>query len=184
MKVKIGISARHIHLTEEDYNLLFDEPVKAKNPINQPGQFSTKETVTLINGDKKIENVRMIGPTRPYTQVELSKTDAHNLRLDLPVKMSGDLEEAALITIKTEKGQITRKAAIISARHIHVTPEEKEKYGLTKNIYSVKIPGEKGGIMDNVYLSVSEKSYYEMHIDTDDANAFLLNINDEVEILN
>lgn len=184
MKVKTGISARHIHLTEEDYNLLFDEPIEIKNYINQPGQFATTQTVTLINGDRKIENVRMIGPTRPYTQVELSKTDAHILRIDTPIRISGDLKDAVEITIKTEKGEITRKAAITSPRHIHITPSERKEYDLTKDIYSVKINGEKGGIMDNVHISESDKAYYEMHIDTDDANAFLLHNESEVEIIN
>lgn len=184
MKVKIGISARHLHLTKEDYDLLFDEEMNIERPINQPGQYASDKTVTLINGDKKLENIRIIGPLRPYTQVELSKTDAYKLGLTPPIRKSGDLREASSLTIKTQKGEITRNCAIITNRHIHLTPEDREKYGLTKDIYSVKVSGEKGGILDNVHLSESPKSYFEMHIDTDDANAFLLNNNDEVEIIN
>lgn len=184
MKVKIGISARHIHLTEEDYNLLFDEPLTKKVDINQPGQFACNQTVNLINGDKKMENVRIIGPLRPYTQVEISRTDAHKLGLNPPVVMSGHLENAEYIKIETKKATIERKSVILSARHIHITPDERKEFGLEKDVYSVKIPGEKGGIMNNVFISESPNSYYEMHIDTDDANAFLLETNDEVEILN
>lgn len=184
MKVTIGISVKHIHLTKEDYKLLFDEPIKTLKPINQPGQFSSDKTVTIKNGERRIEHVRLIGPCRNYTQVEISKTDAYYLKLNPPVRKSGDLQGAETITIETPKGQITREACIISARHIHVTPEERIKYNFTKDSYSVKILGEKGGTLDNVIISESEKSYYEMHIDTDDANAFLIKPNEEVEILN
>lgn len=184
MKITVGVSLRHVHLTKEDYELLFDEPMKAKNPINQTGQFATTQTVTLKNGDRKIENVRIIGPEREYTQVEISRTDAYALRINPPVTASGHLEEAAEITISTEKGQITRKACIIADRHIHITKEDREKYNLTKDTYSIKITGKKGGTMDNVRISENEESYFEMHIDSDDANAFSLKQNDEVEILN
>ncbi len=183
MKVTVGVSLRHIHLTEEDYNLLFESPMQVKKPINQPGQFSTTQTVTLKNGDRTIENVRIIGPARKYTQVEVSRTDAYKLRLTPPVKASGDLENAEIITITGPLGAITRKACIIADRHIHITPEERKKYGLTKDNYQVKVPGEKGGIFYNVRLSESTNSYYEMHIDSDDANAFNLKQNDEVEII-
>lgn len=183
MKVKTGISARHVHLTEEDYNLLFDEELTVKDDINQPGQFAANQLVTLSNGDKKIENVRIIGPLRPYTQVEISKTDAYKLGLNPPVEMSGHLDNADTITISTPKGSITRKSTIIAARHIHVTPELRKEYNLIKDKYRVKISGIKGGIIDNVYISETKKAYYELHIDTDDANAFLLNNDDEVEII-
>lgn len=183
MKIKVGVSGRHVHLTKEDYKLLFDEPLTVKNPINQPGQFASTQKVTLKNGERTIENVRIIGPERDYTQVEISKTDAYYLKLNPPVKASGDLKGAEQITIIGPKGEITRKSCILADRHIHITPTQRKELNLTKDIYSVEIKGEKGGILHNVHISESENSYYEMHIDTDDANSHNLKQNDEVEIL-
>lgn len=183
MKITVGVSVRHVHLTNEDYNLLFDEPLEEKVKINQPGQFAALQKVTLKNGERILENVRIIGPQRPYTQVEISRTDAYFLKLNPPVRESGDLEDAEEITIIGPKGEITRKAAIIADRHIHITPEQRKEKHLTKNLYDVKIKGEKGGIISNVHIVEREKSYYEMHIDTDDANAHNIKQNDEVEII-
>ena len=183
MKITIGVSLRHIHVTEEDYNLLFDEKMEIKAPIKQPGQFSTIQTVTLKNNDRTIENVRIIGPERSYTQVELSRTDAYYLKLNPPICASGDLKDAEEITIIGPKGQITRKAAIISERHIHVTPEMRQEMNLTKDYYDVKVPCKKGGIFHNVRIAEKPNSAYEMHIDSDEANAFDIKQNDEVEIL-
>ncbi len=183
MKVKVGVSLRHIHLTEEDYSQIFDEELTENRKINQPGQFASNQTVTLQNNDKKIENVRIVGPFRKYTQVEISRTDAYALRLNPPVRKSGDLNGAEEITIIGKTGKITRKACIIADRHIHITKEEREKLNLTKDKYKVKINGERGGILGEVHISENEKSYYEMHIDSDDANAFNLKQNDEVEII-
>ena len=183
MKITVGVSVRHVHLTNEDYNLLFDEQLEEKVKINQPGQFAALQKVTLKNGERILENVRIIGPQRPYTQVEISRTDAYFLKLNPPVRESGDLEDAEEITIVGPKGEITRKAAIIADRHIHITPEQRKEKHLTKDLYDVKIKGEKGGIISNVHIVEREKSYYEMHIDTDDANAHNIKQNDEVEII-
>lgn len=182
MKIKVGVSARHIHITEEDYKILFDEELNVKKYLNQPGEFASDKKVIISNNDKYLP-ATIVGPFRKYTQVEMSRTDAYKLSLDVPVKQSGDLEEAAEITISTEKGSIKRKAAIIPARHIHITKKQREEYGLLNDTYSIKVTGEKGGVFDNVTISESEKSYFELHIDTDDANAFLINSGDEVEII-
>lgn len=183
MKITVGISARHIHLTEEDYNLLFDEPLNIVKKLNQPGEFASDKKVTLKNKDKTIENVRVVGPLRKYTQVELSKSDAYKLGIDPPVNHSGNLQGAEKITIMTGKNQIERNACIIPTRHIHINKELREKYGLTEDKYKVKVSGIKGGILDNVMITEREKSYFEMHIDIDDANALNLKQNDEVEII-
>ena len=183
MKINVGVSLRHIHVTKEDYDLLFDEKMEIKAPINQPGQFSTIQTVTLKNGEREIKNVRIIGPERSYTQVELSRTDAYFLKLNPPVRASGDLADAEKITIIGPKGEITRNACIIAERHIHVTPEIRKELNLTKDYYDVKVSGQKGGIFSNVRVSEKPNSAYEMHIDSDEANAFDIKQNDEVEIL-
>ncbi len=183
MKIKVGVSLRHVHLTKDDYYLLFDEDIKEKVPINQPGQFSAYQTVTIQANDRHLDNVRVIGPFRNYTQVEISRTEAIHLHIKPPVRMSGDLNGAEEITIIGPKGSITRKACILADRHIHITPDERKEYGLNNDVYKVKVSGEKGGIFDNVFIRESEASFFEMHIDSDDANGFDLKQNDEVEII-
>src|SRR5690625_4130241 len=108
MKITIGISARHMHLTKEDYDLLFDEPINKIKDLNQPGEFASDKTVSIKNNDNIIENVRIVGPFRKYTQVELSQSDAYKLKLELPIRQSGDIKDAAKITIFTPKGEIER----------------------------------------------------------------------------
>ena len=183
MKIKVGVSLRHIHLTEEDYNLLFDEEISVKDYLNQPGQFSANQIVTIENNNKKLDKVRVIGPCRDYTQVEISRTDAYFLGMNPLVKSSGDLENAEEITIIGPKGTIKRKACIIADRHIHITKEDREKYGLKEDIYEIKVSGEKGGILSNVKIKEAPNSYFELHLDPDDANAFNIKQNDEVEII-
>lgn len=174
---------RHVHLTEEDYNLLFDEPLTKKVDINQPGQFAANQTVTIKNEDKEIDNVRIVGPFRKYTQVEISRTEAYSLKLDPPIRSAGNLEGASKITIIGPKGSIERESAIIIDRHIHITKEEREKYRLDKDEYSIRVNSEKGGILCNVHIKEAPNSYYELHLDSDDGNAFCLKQNDEVEIV-
>ena len=183
MKIKVGVSLRHVHLTEADYNLLFDEEITVKDYLNQPGQFSANQIVTIENNNKKLEKVRVIGPCRDYTQVEISRTDAYFLGINPPVKSSGDLESAEEINIIGPKGTIKRKACIIADRHIHITKEDREKYGLKEDIYEIKVTGEKGGVFSNVKIKEAPNSYFELHLDSDDANAFNINQNDEVEII-
>ena len=185
MKINVGVSNRHVHLTEDDYKLLFgDIPLTKRNDLTQPNTFASELTVTLIGPKKSIENVRVLGPNRSYTQVEISKTDAYALGVNPPVRNSGDLEGASEITIKGMKGEITRYAAIIATRHIHVDKNIRMEHNLEGiEKVSVKIPGEKGGIISNVYLKDSEEAYFELHLDTDDANAHLLKQGDEVEII-
>lgn len=185
MKVNVGISNRHVHLTNDDYKLLFgDIPLTKRNDLTQPGTFASEQTVTITGPKRSIENVRVLGPNRSYTQVEVSKTDAYSLGINPPVRNSGDLEDASEITITGPLGSITRKSAIIASRHIHVDKKIREDHGLIGiEEVSVKIPGEKSGIIDHVYLKETEEAYFELHLDTDDANCFLLKQGDEVEII-
>lgn len=182
-KVNVMISNRHVHLTEDDYNKLFDKPITIKKELNQVGGFAANEVVNIKNGDKVIENVRIVGPFRSYNQVEISKSDARKLGLNPPVRRSGDLIGAENIEIFTEKGSILVSGAIIANRHVHMNPSDALKYGVVdKQKVVLKIDGDKSGTMD-AEVKVSEDGYYEVHIDTDDANAFLLNNNDEVTLI-
>ncbi len=183
MKVKLGISNHHVHLTKEDYEYLFqDEPLNIRNKLYQPNQFASDKTVTIKGPKNTISNVRVVGPLRDYTQVEISKTDSYILGINPPVKDSGDLKEAKEITIINNNRQLTRKACIIATRHIHITKEEQEKYNLPK-IVKIQVNGEKPAIIENVKLKVSPNSKLELHLDTDDANANLLEQGIELEII-
>lgn len=186
MKVTLGVSNRHVHLKEEDYKVLFgDEPMNKVRDLRQPGQFASDKFVTLKNGDRQIEHVRVLGPIRKYTQVEISKTDAYTLKVNPPIRTSGDLEGSSPITVIGPKGQLDLKeGCILANRHIHISPEEIAKYHLegVKKV-KVKIDGEKGGILNNVHLKILEPSLLEMHIDTDEGNAFGVKTGDELEII-
>ena len=184
MKVSVGVSNHHVHLTEDDYKLLFNEEITVRNKLNQPGQFASNQTVDIIGEKGELKNLRVLGPFRDYTQVEISKTDAYKLGINPPVRESGDLKGAIMVTIVGPNGSIEREAAIIADRHIHVDKKiRQEKHLEGVNLVKVKIEGEKGGILDDVRLKDSDNAYFEMHLDTDDANAFLLKNNDEVEII-
>ena len=185
MKISVGVSNRHVHLTKEDYIALFgNTPFTKRNDLNQPGMFASELTVTITGPKRSIENVRILGPLRSYTQVEVSKTDSYTLGIDPPVRNSGELDGASEITIIGPVGTITKNVAIIADRHIHVDKrirEERNLVGIEE--VSVKIPGEKSGIINHVFLKDSEEAYFELHLDTDDANGFLLKQDDEVEII-
>ena len=185
MKVKVGVSNRHIHLTKEDIDILFGEgyTLTKKYDLTQNGQYACYEVLTIKTEKNEIAKVRLVGPEREKTQVEISKTDAYFLGINPPVRISGDLTDASLITIIGPKGTVSKNSAIIAARHIHITKEDAIKYGLDKNKVSVIINGEKSGILNDVYIRVSNSSTFELHIDTDDANSFLLKQDDEVEII-
>lgn len=186
MQVILGVSNRHVHLKEEDYKILFgDEPLNKVKDLRQPGQFASDKLVTIKNGDREINHVRVLGPIRNYTQVEISKTDAYTLKLNPPIRTSGDLEGSSPITIIGPKGEIDLKeGCILANRHIHISPKEVKKYNLegVKKV-KVKIDGEKGGILNNVYLKILDPSVLEMHIDTDEGNAFNVKTGDILEIV-
>ena len=181
MKIKVGVSNRHVHLKQSDLDILFGSELTVKNNLTQPGQFACNETVTIKTNKSEISNVRVLGPTRNYTQIEISKTDAYKLGLNPPVRTSGDLDGSEVVTIIGPKGTIETNGCIIADRHIHVTYEDKLKYNLPDKV-NVKIDGIKKGIVE-VNLKPSEVAYFELHLDTDDANAFLIKNGDEVEIL-
>ena len=185
MKVTVGISNHHVHLNNEDYNILFgDINMNVRNMLNQPGQFASDLTVDVLGPKGELKGLRVLGPTRSYTQVEISKTDSYKLGINPPVLDSGNLEGASLVTIIGPCGSVERNAGIIATRHIHVNDEIRKEHDLVGiDKVSIKITNEKGGILENVYLKDSLESYFELHLDTDDANAFLLKNNEEVEII-
>ncbi len=172
--VSIEISARHVHLSAEDWRKLFpgDEPTSAK-PISQPPQFIAVERVTVDGPNGKLEQVGIVGPLRPYTQVELAMTDARKLGLHPPLSDSGHLDHASQLTITGRSGSVSVNAAIIQQRHIHASPTDGQNYGLTDGqIVNVKVSGPRGGVFDQVLVRIHPDYVWRMHVDTDEANAF------------
>lgn len=187
MKVIIGVSNRHVHLTKEDLETLFGtgyELTKVKDLL-QPRQFASNEYVSIESENGRIDKVRVIGPTRKYTQVEISKTDAIKLKLNPPIRDSGDLKDSEAITIIGPMGKVKKEnGCIIANRHIHMTPKMQEELGLSGlTEVSIKLDGEKGGILHHVVLKVMDEATYELHIDTDDANAHYASTGDYATII-
>lgn len=176
--VKINISARHVHLNKNTFDKLFDGELTELKPLNQVGQFAANECVTIKTDKGVFENVRIVGPLRSYNQVEVSKSDARKLGINPPVRTSGDLEGAEKVTIITEKGEVTLNCAIIADRHVHMNPKQAEDLGVKDGeVMHLAISGDKKGIID-VHAKVTDDGYFEVHLDTDDANAFLINPGD------
>ena len=187
MKVSIGVSNRHIHLTEEHLKILFGDNfiLEKKNDLNQPTQYASTSVVTIKTEKSEIQNVRVLGPLREYTQVEVSKTDAYKLGIDPPIRNSGDLVGSSPITVIGPYGELNlEEGCIIATRHIHLTPKHVKQYGFEgKEKVDLKLFGEKGGIIENVYLKITDEAFFEVHLDTDDANAHLVKNGDIGEIL-
>ncbi len=176
--IPVAVSARHMHLTQESVEALFGEghQLTELRPLSQPGQFACEETVTLIGPKRTIENVRVLGPARSLNQVEISRTDEFFLGVDAPVRASGDVANTPGITLMgTEGRKLELKQGVICAwRHIHMTPDDAEYFGVQdKDIVEVEVGQETGRrvIFGDVLVRVSPKYKLEMHIDTDEGNA-------------
>lgn len=173
MKVNIGISKRHVHLTKEAVKELFGE-LHIRNELRQPNSFAANETVTLKTDAGIIENVRVVGPERSYNQVELALSDARILGINPPVRDSGDLTGASFIEILTEKGHVAGNFAIIANRHVHMSPMDAKNLGIENNeLIPLVIDGEHGGTID-VKAKVLDGSILEVHLDTTDRDAFFI----------
>lgn len=186
MKVNIGVSNRHVHLKKEDLECLFghDYELIQDRELTQPGMYAAKEKVTIKTAKGEISNVRVLGPLRNYTQVEISKTDAYKLGINPPIRTSGDVEGSAEVTILGPVGSITIPSCIIANRHIHISKKDAEEYGFQDGqLVSVKVDTEKGGTFDHVHVKVSEEAFFELHLDTDDGNGFLIKPNTMGEII-
>ncbi len=174
--VPVGVSNRHIHLTREHVEILFGKGyqlTKIKD-LSQPGQFACKEQLTIVGPSMRaIEGVRVLGPERKRSQVEISRTDSFTLKVNPPVRESGDLDGSAPITIIGPKGIVTLdEGCIIANRHIHMSEDEGKAFGVTDGEYcDVELYGERRSLFYDVQIRVHKDFRLEMHIDTDDANA-------------
>lgn len=173
-EIPVGVSNRHIHLSQEDFELLFPgETLEPLKMLKQPGEFAAKQTLTLIGKKGKQEKVRILGPLRKRTQVEISKTDARVLGIDAPIRLSGNLVDAGMVTLKSDNNEVNLRAAIVAKRHIHMNPNDLERFNLKEaDVLTVKLKTpERETIYKDVSIRLGEKFILEMHIDTDEANA-------------
>lgn len=183
-KIPIGVSNRHVHLSKKDLESLFGKgyQLTKKSDLGQPGQFAANEVVTIRGPKGEFEKVRILGPVREDSQVEISLTDAFRLGVKAPIKESGKIENTPGLEIVGPKGIIKiPQGTIIALRHIHMTPEIAKKLNVNdKDIVEVETCGERKGILGNVLVRVSDKFSLEMHVDLDEANACALKNKDFV----
>jgi len=184
-EIPVGVSNRHLHLSQEDLNLLFGEgyQMAKMKDLSQPGQYACNETVTICGPKGAIEKVRILGPVRSKTQIEIMTGDCFKLGVKPNVKMSGDLEGTDGVTIIGPKGSVqTKEGLIVAQRHVHMTLEDAKRLGVHDGqIVSIQFNGPRGGIYSNVAVRANNASALECHIDTEEANA--MNINSLSKIL-
>lgn len=187
-KIPVGISGRHLHLTQEHLEILFGQgyQLTVLKELTQPGQYAANEKVDVISPDGKVlAGVRILGPVRPASQVEISKSDAIRFKFEAPVRSSGDVKGSGQATLVGPKGQVTiQEGVIIADRHIHFSPEEAKEFGvIDRQVVAIKVGGIKAGILDNVLCRVHPQFRLDCHLDTDDGSAFMLSTGDLVELV-
>ncbi len=174
-QVPAGISNRHLHLSQSDLETLFGKgyELKQMKPLSQPGQYAAEETVTLVGPKNNIPKVRILGPVRPQTQVEISRSDSFTLGITPPVRDSGSINGSPGIIIEGPKGRLEiKEGVIIAQRHLHLHTDEAEKMNIKdKDYISVKFEGDRGVVFNNVLARVSPKFAKDLHLDIDEANA-------------
>ena len=185
--VPIGVSARHVHLTQEHVEALFGPGYQlTKKKDLMGGQFASNEKVTIVGLKlRAIENVRVLGPVRKNTQVEISATDAISLGVKAPIRESGNIAGSAPIAIIGPKGAVyLNEGCIVAKRHIHMAPKDAMAAGVHDgDIVSVKADNERGTIFNQVKIRVDDSFTLEMHIDTDEANAAKIATGNTVTII-
>jgi len=185
--VPVGVSARHIHLSQEHLEILFGTHYQLTilKDLSQPGQFAANETVTIVGPKGSFNKVRILGPVRGNTQLEISKTDSFKLGIQAPVRQSGNTEGTPGVKIVGSAGEVTiQEGVIIAARHIHFHTQDALKWGIENNQkLSVKCKGERPLIFEDVIARISSNFKLDMHLDTDEANAAGIKSGDVVEII-
>ncbi|HOA42629.1 MAG TPA: phosphate propanoyltransferase [Bacillota bacterium] len=186
-KVPVGLSNKHLHLSQEDLEALFGKgyeltPYKA---LKQPGQYAAEEKVDIVGPKGTIKGVRILGPVRKETQVELAITDARAIGVTAPVKESGKLEGTPGIKLVGPAGEIEiDHGVIIALRHVHLSAEQAKEAGVQdKQMISVRFGGERGVVFDNVLVRAGDGHEAEIHLDTDEGNAAGLKNGDLGELI-
>lgn len=173
--VTVGISNRHLHVSQTDLETLFGQgyQLKEMKPLTQPGQYAAEEVVNLIGPKGTIKKVRILGPVRPSTQVEVSRTDSFVLGIAPPVRDSGAISGSAKVVIEGPQGSVElNEGVIIAHRHLHLHTDEAAELGLKdKEFIAVKFEGERSVVFNRVLVRVNPNFAKDLHIDTDEANA-------------
>lgn len=185
--IPVGLSNRHIHLTKEHLGILFGEgyELTKMKDLSQPGQYAANEKVDVAGPKGTLKGVRILGPTRKETQIEISLTDSFVLGVTPPVRDSGDLADSPGAKIIGPKGEVTiDKGIIAAARHIHMHTSDAENFEVAdKEIVKVKVDGKRGLVFDNVLVRAHKDYALEMHVDIDEGNAAGLKNGSMVELL-
>ena len=185
--VPAAASARHVHLSQADVAALFGEGYELRQfrPLTQPGQFAAEEKVDIVGPRGTISGVRVLGPARTETQIEISITDAIRLGIKPVVRMSGDIAFTPGAKLVGPKGSVDLpQGVIVAARHLHMSPEEAAAYGLKDgDVVSLRKPGPREVIFGNVVVRSGKGHSLEVHLDTDEANAAMLSNGDLLEII-
>lgn len=186
-RIPVGISNRHVHLSETDLFELFGYGAKLTNlrELSQPGQFASEQVVTLVGPKGVIEKVRVLGPARKKTQMEISVSDCFKLGIQAPIRDSGDLAGSSRMTLVGPAGSVTiNEGCIIPARHIHMHPNDANKFGVKDgDRVTVKVSGPRSVMFYEVLVRLNKNYTLEMHVDIEEANAACLKNSDYVEIV-
>lgn len=186
-KLQIALSNRHVHLSQKDLDVLFGagyELTRTKD-LSQPGQFACEEKVDVVGPKSTIKGVRILGPVRGDTQLEISVTDAFKLGVNPEVRNSGDIDNTPGAKLVGPKGQVEiDKGLIVAARHIHMHTSDGEKFGVEDNdLVKIRVGGPRGLIFDNVLVRVADSYALEMHVDIEEGNAAGVKNGDLVELI-
>ena len=185
--IPVGVSGRHVHLSRAHLDALFGPgyELTKKKDLSQPGQYAAEETVDIMTTKGAFTRVRILGPVRKDTQIELALTDSVKLGITPPIRDSGNIAGSPGVVLVGPNGTITLdEGAIVALRHIHMTPADAERFGVKdKEIVQVECPGERGMIMGQVLVRVNDQYALEMHVDTDEGNAACLKTGDKIRIV-
>ncbi|WP_409340898.1 phosphate propanoyltransferase [Paenibacillus sp. MBLB4367] len=187
IRIPVGVSARHIHLSPVHIDRLFGEgyPLTILKQLTQPGQYAAEETVAVVGPKGRFEAVRILGPARGRSQLEISRTDAFSIGVNPPVRESGDIQGTPGITVIGPKGEVRlEQGVIVAARHIHFHTSDAAAFGIVdRQLLTVRLNGERPLILEQVIARVSDHYALDMHIDTDEANAAGVKTGDTADIM-
>jgi putative phosphotransacetylase len=185
--VPVGLSNKHVHLSREHLAILFGKnyTLTKKKELSQPGQYAAEEKVDIIGPKGILKGIRILGPVRKETQIEISLTDSFALGIKAPIRDSGDLEGSPGAKIIGPKGEVEiDKGVIVAGRHVHMHTLDAEKFGVAdKDIVRVKVDGKRGLVFDHVLIRVHSEYALEMHVDMDEGNAAGLKNGTMVEVI-
>jgi putative phosphotransacetylase len=186
LMIPVGVSNRHAHVTAEHYQMLFgaNAVLTELRSLSQPGHFAAKETVTIVGPKGVLQNVRILGPFRKQTQIEISKTDGFTLGIHPPVRLSGWIDGTPGITIVGPVGSVTVESGLIVARnHVHMSVEDAQTFGVKAGDTLIVVSDKRAKIFSDVVVRVKDSYLLDFHIDTDEANAASLITGDDVRVI-